>query len=293
MLAGLAAGSLISSTALAGPIDIVLVVDESGSMSTEHGWITGMVTALNSALALKGQNDVRFSLVGFGNGISAAANAGRVLQNSVTAGAFSSASLVLSGGTEDGYAGLNHAFSNVTYRAGSAQNFILITDEDRDNTNAALTFASIDAAMTGRNALLNVVVDCNLNDGSGAAPPPPPVLGITGIGPNAPIKSFTQNGATTAYNTHVGGGVNSAAGTTLADYIALAFAVQTANGKNGAAWDLNQLRAGGNTAAAFTNAFVDLKVEEIIQQIIPLPNAAWMGLAGLAGIGVIRRIRRK
>ncbi len=293
LLAGLAAASVITSSALAGPIDIVLVVDESGSMSGEHAWLQGMVSSLNAALATKGQTDVRYSLVGFGG--AGAIESGHVLRNSQTAANFTTGSLglVTTGATEDGYAGLNHAFNNVTFRAGSAQNFILITDEDRDNTNAALTFNSIKAALNGRNALLNVCVDATLNDGSAGAPPPPPILGINGIGnSSSPYKAYLQNGSTTGFITSPGGGVTSSFGTTLQDYIQLAFQT-TVGTHNGAAWDLNQLRAGGNTAAAFTNAFIDLKVEEIIQQVIPLPNGAWMGLAGLAGVGILRRIRRK
>ena len=77
-------------------------------------------------------------------------------------------------------------------------------------------------------------------------------------------------------------------GTTESDYVnGLAFAT----GIDGAAWDLNRLRAGGLTATSFTNAFVDVKVEEITSQIPEPTTLALMGL-GLAGLGY-RRHRSK
>lgn len=58
----------------------------------------------------------------------------------------------------------------------------------------------------------------------------------------------------------------------------------------GAAWDIDKLRGGGNDAAAFTSAFVDIKIQEIIDQTkIPEPGTyAMMGL-GLVGLAYFRR----
>ena len=50
-------------------------------------------------------------------------------------------------------------------------------------------------------------------------------------------------------------------GTTHKDYVRMAMAL------GGAAWDLNLLRKGGETASAFTKAFIDLKVKEISKQV--------------------------
>jgi hypothetical protein len=66
----------------------------------------------------------------------------------------------------------------------------------------------------------------------------------------------------------------------------VALALQT----GGAAWDLNQLRLGGNTAVSFTAAFVDIKVQEIQQQI---PEPGSLGLLGLALAGLAALRRRK
>ena len=66
---------------------------------------------------------------------------------------------------------------------------------------------------------------------------------------------------------------------TKADYVDLAF------DSVGAAWDLNQLRAGGDTAVSFTKAFVNVKAEEISDQLavdilVADPNVAVENLTG-------------
>ena len=84
----------------------------------------------------------------------------------------------------------------------------------------------------------------------------------------------------------MGGGVSGDGGT-LAEYVALAL------DSGGAAWNLNLLRAGGDTAAAFTAAFVDIKVGEIISQPptgqVPIPAAAFLFAPALLGFLGLRR----
>ena len=265
--------------AQAAAIDVVVVVDESGSMSGEHGWIDDMITALDAALGSLSITG-NYALVGFGNGQGGGNNSGRTLTDFTTAAGFATATtnLVLTGGTEDGYAGIDYAFNNLTFGGGgaTASNVILVTDEDRDNTNGALTFASILAQLTSNNALLNaVVLNSFTSDNNNASQ----VIGVDSDG-----NAYVADGSG-GFTTDTNGVAGSGSGTTTADYVNLAFA------NSGAAWNLDLLRVGGLTAESFTAAFVDIKVQEIQQQ---LPEATTLGLfgLGLVGLGLASRRRK-
>ncbi len=260
--------------------DVIFVVDESGSMSGEHGWLATMVSSLDTQLGLAGVTGNRYGLVGFGNGLAGSQNSGR--QIAVGGGAFGTAaqfstatgSLVTSGGTEDGWAGIDYALSSYTFRPGAAVNVVLVTDEDRDNTNGALTYAGLLQSLAGKGALLNAVVNGTFLTATN----------LSALGHDSAANAYRADGA---------GGFSVAAkgsasgfGTTMTDYYNLALAT------GGAAWDLNQLRLGGNTAVSFTKAFVEVKVQEIVTQP-GVPDAGMTSLLLVIGIGAIVTLRRR
>lgn len=242
-------------------VDIVAVVDESNSMSGEHAWIDDAIFNLDSTLRLAAAGDslsANYGLTAFGGpgefrpGRTKEVGGGEFGNPSEFAAATSE--LLLSGNTEDGYDGMDHAL-NYSFNAGHATNIILVTDEDRDTFNDNLDFDSLVSSFDNQNSLLNAVVNCHFFDGEGNR-----ALGIDSGG-NAYIADG-NSGFTTSGGGTVG---RVCSGDTDTDYVSLAMIT------GGAAWDLNLLRAGGVTAESFTNAFVDLKVSEIIEQQPPTP----------------------
>lgn len=145
--------------------------------------------------------------------------------------------------------------SEYSFREDAAVNIVLVTDEDRDKSSRGskpFNFNNTLAALQEKNALLNVVVNNTLRDGNGNK-----AVGVDSKG-NAFIADSNGGFTATANGT-------AARSNTKADYIDLAWASGNSN-VGGAAWDLNILRQGGDSATSFTKAFVEIKAEEALNQ---------------------------
>ncbi|NER39288.1 MAG: PEP-CTERM sorting domain-containing protein [Oscillatoria sp. SIO1A7] len=274
--------------------DTIVVIDESGSMSGEHDWIRGMINDLDVALQAAGVTNNQYGLVGYGGlsdnllGYSYNVGSGSSLFGSASDFASATNQLTASGGFEDGYQALNHALNEYTFREGAAVNLILVTDEDRDihpDFNHLTYQTILDEFQEENNALLNAVLSYNFADGSGNQ-----ALGVDHQG-NAYRADGTGGFIKTAGGVAVSEANPRDNSTNKTDYVDLAWAT------NGAAWDLNLLRAGGDTATSFTNAFVDVKVKEITTHpggptAVPEPGTV-LGLVGMGAFGVASALKRK
>jgi hypothetical protein len=280
---GVACSALLVGNAFAATTaDFLFVVDESGSMSGEHSWLSTMVSSLDSKLNAAGSTGNRFGLVGYGaSGVGLLGH-----KHVVGSGDFGSAAefttaasgLTLTGGTEDGWQAIDFALNNYSIRSNAALNVVLVTDEDRDITSAgaSLTYNGLLAALKSKNALLNAVVNASLYTD----------LAVRALGHDSAGNAYLEDGSG-GYTTDDSGS-KFGTGTTIADYYDLAL------GTGGAVWDLNQLRAGGDTATSFTQAFVDIKVREVINQTpTSVPDSGSTAMFLLASIGAITLIRRR
>ena len=241
--------------------DIIFVVDESGSMAMEHEWIRREVVLLDVGLKQQGvgvgERENMFALVGFGRNDPVDIT-GVTLTSLAPLDEFISASfnLELTGVLEDGYAAIDHALITVQTRNGTAKQIILVTDEDRGVLRSDLSRDAIRQRLIDAGIVLNVVV----NQGflASADDPTTFALGLNGNG-----TAYVVDTETSSLFTTVDGGAPSSEqfftfGNTLEDYVELAFSV------GGLAWDLNQLREQGIFAEAFTNAFTQAKVNEVM-----------------------------
>ena len=279
-----------AQAAIAPFADVVVLMDESGSMAGEQTWIKPTITTLDGKLNTAGLTPNQYGSVGFavggGPGLTRYFNVpapgtsntvGGLTNAFGTAANFQTLTYSTGGGTEDGWAAITAA-NAYSFRAGSARNYILVTDEDRDASQAGLTYAGVLASMTSTDTLLNAIVNTAFTC---AGVSTNVVLGIDSKG-----NCYIADGSG-GYTTGTGGAAASPGSTTVTQYVNMALAT------GGAAWNLNLLRAGGLTATSFTAAFVDIKVQEIITPPADVPEPGSLALLGVAGLAFGLARRRK
>lgn len=236
--------------------DIIFVVDESGSMIGEHQWLKQLVFELENSLRLArvGSNPSHpnmYALVGFARDEDSA-RGGILIQDLGTPQQLVSAleQLTLTGIFEDGYSGIDVALRSISARPGTAKQIILVTDEHRNVLNFRLSRENIAGQLQRDGFKLNVVVNQAFEAGDTR------VMGIDSTGMGYLYNSSDPTLYTKVVNGHAD--MNKSFKSTNEDYVELALQL------GGGAWDLNLLRVDQNTTTAFTNAFVSVKIEEIV-----------------------------
>jgi RHS repeat-associated protein len=234
--------------------DVVLIVDESGSMR-EHSWIERMIRSLDQSLVERGLVDNRFAVIGYGNVLVAP----RILLAPGDSDPWATADMAsqraaylqANGDTEDGYLGIEFALDLLEFRANASRQAILVTDEDRDVVGTHLTFETIRVALDQNDVDLHTVSDFEVSI---------PLLepGVTPFGfyrnneslpPFYIVYSGLDNGGFRSLS--VPEVELSDSSTTIEDYVDLSTAV------GGSSWTIPSVRdASQSTLSSFTKAFV-------------------------------------
>lgn len=150
--------------------DIVIIVDESGSMGTVQTNLRNTIGQFASILAAGGL-DARFALVGYGN----AQIVPRLLSDLTSAANFATAAagLQINGAFEPGYLATLFALNAldnqnplISFRSNSIKNIIIFTDEPSNGDTIArgtyqgaqVTQSVVDGVLKDNNALFNAVL---------------------------------------------------------------------------------------------------------------------------------------
>jgi len=264
----------ITSTAIhaATSLDMVVAIDESGSMSGEHNAFIGTyVKNLDSLLNDQNVTLNQFGLLGFGGstGQSVSANeAGRENGSALyrhlsldsdssplwgNAAAFDAVTpqLETSGSTEDGYRAIDYLYRHFQFRPTAGSSIMLITDEDRDNdfynldpSNLPTGMSEIDKSyiqdqLAQYKTVVHAVVSQRLTDKNGNT-----AIAVVGSDPDtgyAYVKD--SSGVITKVQGYI---LTSSEGTTESDYTELALR------SGGTAMDIDGLRSVYTDAAALS-----------------------------------------
>lgn len=259
-----------------GSVDVLFVVDESGSMAGEQAWVADIMATLDASLINAGLHDNRYGLVGF-------ANTGRVLQaggdrwmSAEDVGVAAGSLRTNRSGHEDGYDGIEFALNSYDFRDDASRVLVLVTDEHRTAVNQSVSFTSIAGRLEDEEIIFSMVANARMEDESGDL--------AYGVGTDG--TSYVAD-ASGGFVVTAGGHYVRSEPVNRGDiarirehYVDLAWAV------DGTVWDLNFLRESESAAAAFTEVFVNVLDENIIRDIpidvvVSRPDVGFVNLSGV------------
>ena len=135
---------------------IIVIVDESGSMRGRHDWLMETLPALGQALVERNKYDLpdalEFTLAGF-----TLRSRELVQQASGIETARAVSYLRTEGGTEDGYVAIREVLDGHPEHGGSPTTVILVSDEDRDVTDPSISLESLSNYLAMKGVVLHVI----------------------------------------------------------------------------------------------------------------------------------------
>jgi hypothetical protein len=252
-----ACGIVEMPSAKAPYIDLIVVMDESGSMLDAQQFTTQLVADIDQTLVAGGVGDGtrgvnQFALVGYGNSLDRVSEVGRSIPVGPNGELWGTAAdyqvaannLVDVGGTEDGYAAIDFAMSNYTYRSDAAKFVLLVTNEDRDILDRMQTYGTTVNSIRASGAILHSLLAVDVTA----------VGGVSALAADANNNAYLEapNGAfTVAPLQRISNKFLSFfdPNTSVQDYANLTFDL------GGVVGDFDQISVGGNTTTSFSNVF--------------------------------------
>jgi RHS repeat-associated protein len=251
--------------------DIVIAVDESGSMAGEQAWIGPTVKKLEERLSEIGYTGNRYALVGFADTPRSLPNSNSRFLSSTEFVTATSSLTTSRSSNEDGYRGLDYVIQNFEYRSNATNIVVLITDEDRTTTNSLITKSTVTNQVSNSNVIIHSILNAIMTDGKGREGMGVDSTGVTFVKDD--FGGYTESSGGFYVNSET---VGLGSITNIKrDYVDLTWEL------GGTVWDLNKLRDGGTIADSFSQAFIDRLplevgntpvVREILVQTIPLPT---------------------
>ena len=248
-------GACSSRLVVAPFADIVVVMDDSGSMGFAQTFSGQLMQDIDNGLRAAGIGATaaggnRFGLFAYGGATTDTVPAPVLLGNPAALFGTSQeyatgvGTLQAGGAIEDGYLAIENALDLYQYRPEAEKFIILVTNEDRDIVDSSKSYASTLAKLRAKDVLLDGIVSANFFDASGNFAMALDAQDNAYLEDGSGGFIVTPNGTVTSFDT------------TVPDY------VDMIHETGGIAGDIFQIQFGGATTTSFANVFISTIVTQ-------------------------------
>lgn len=236
-----------------GLSEMVIAVDTSDSMAKEWLWLEALIPNMEANLISSGvgvgATKNRYGAVGFVKDVFP-----QLVDDQQMGNAYDLVShLNLETDreiTEDGWNAIDYVIDNYPFQSTSSKTILLVTDEERDDTNEEITFTSLRDKLLENEIVLNVVVNAGFECGDGRE-----ALGMNSRGFG--FVADGHGGYTICENVRV----VEPRFTTETDYINLAKATK------GTAWNVQILRQNDISSLSISKAIAEIQTNLIVENL--------------------------